>query len=154
MNTTNDNGSGWAMSQKARDFHWLLATFVRETQGVTEAVAVSSDGFLLASSSGPEREGIEQLAAIVSGLVSLSGGAAGLYGYGDVDQVIVEMKKGFFFVMSINDGSTIGALADKGADVGLIGFEMALLIDRVGTVLTPSLIDELKNSVATVARNS
>ena len=147
MTGSNSSGSS-PVSQRARDFNWLLTNFVAETVGVTEAVAVSSDGFLLAGSAGMERDGVEQLAAIVSGLTSLSSGAAGLYDYGLVEQVIVQMQRGYFFVMSINDGSAIGVLANYGSDVGMIGFEMALLIDRVGAVLTPSLIDELRNALS------
>jgi hypothetical protein len=31
--------------------------------------------------------------------------------------------------------------------MGLIGYEMTLLLDRVGTTLTPALISELKNTL-------
>ncbi len=127
---------------------WLLASFVTRTPGVNDAISVSADGFLLASSSGAETDGIEQLAAVISGLNSLTRGAASFYDYGDVRQVIVEMDRGYLFVMSVDAGSTIGVLADQECDVGFVGYEMALLIDRVGTLLTPRLVDELKNTIA------
>lgn len=140
------NGSGPGR-QNATNLSWLLSTFVQQTAGVQEAVAVSADGFLLAGSADDDDNGEEQLAAVISGLTSLSRGAADLRGYGAARQLIIEMERGYFFVMSINDGSTFGVLADEGTDVGLVGYEMALLIDRVGAVLTPRLVEELKNSI-------
>jgi len=136
------------VTEPARNVNWLLNNFAQRTPGVNEAVAVSSDGFLLASSAGVDADGIEQFAAIISGLNSLTRGAAELYDYRDVRQVIVEMERGYLFVMAVDSGSTVGVLADEKSDVGLVGYEMALLIDRVGTLLTPALIDELKNAIS------
>jgi len=135
------------LSGSARNFNWLLSNFVRDVVGVREAIAVSSDGFLLAGSAGRERDGVEQFAAIVSGLTSLTNGAGALLHCGDIEQVIVEMHDGVLFVSSISDGSTLAVLADKDCDMGLIGYEMTLLLDRVGTTLTPALISELKNTL-------
>jgi predicted regulator of Ras-like GTPase activity (Roadblock/LC7/MglB family) len=131
----------------ANDLGWLLKNFVQNTVGAVEAVAVSADGFLLASSDKQRTGGAEKLSAVISGITSLSRGAAELYDYGELRQVIIEMRQGYFFVMSINDGSTFGVLADAGCDVGQVGYEMALLIERVGAVLTPQLIEEMKNAI-------
>ena len=40
-----------------RTFNWLLVNFVRNTDGVRDAVAVSSDGLLIAKSDGLDRDG-------------------------------------------------------------------------------------------------
>ena len=136
------------LSGSARNFNWLLTNFVRDVAGVREAVAVSSDGLLLAASEGREREGVEQLGAIISGLTSLTNGAGELLGRGDVEQVVVEMRGGVLFVSSISDGSALAVVADKDCDMGLVGYEMTLLLDRVGATLTPALISELKNALA------
>lgn len=135
------------LSGSARNFNWLLTNFVRDVAGVREAIAVSSDGFLLAGSEGRNRDGAERFAAIVSGLTSLANGAGTVLACGAVEQVIVDMADGMLFVSSISDGSTLAVLADKGCDMGLVGYEMTLLLDRVGTTLTPSLISELKNTL-------
>lgn len=135
------------LSGAARNFNWLLTNFVRNTAATKEAVAVSSDGFLLASSASREREGIEQFAAIISGVTSLTSGAGGFLHCGVVDRVMVEMEAGVLFVSSISDGSALGVLAHKNCDMGLIGYEMALLLDRAGKALTPALIAELKNAI-------
>jgi hypothetical protein len=136
------------LSGNARNFNWLLTNFVRDVVDVREAVAVSSDGFMLASSAGPAQEGAEQLAAIISGITSLTNGAGRVLNCGEVEQVIVDMRDGLLFVSSISDGSALGVLADKDCDMGLIGYEMTLLLDRVGSALTPALISELKNALS------
>lgn len=135
------------LSGSARNFNWLLSNFVRDVAGVREAIAVSADGFLLAGSAGRDRDGVEQFAAIVSGLTSLTNGAGSLLRCGDVEQVIVEMQGGVLFVAAISDGSTLAVLGEKNCDMGLVGYEMTLLLDRVGTTLTPALVTELKNAL-------
>lgn len=136
------------VSEEAKNFNWLLMQFVEQTDGVQEAIAVSSDGLLLASSAGRQRENVEQFAAIVSGLTSLANGAAGCFHYDHVEQLIVEMSGGFMFVSAIGDGSTLGVLADRDCDIGLVGYEMTLLLNRAGTALSPALVAELKNLLA------
>ena len=122
---------------RSQDTSWLLASFAEETPGVAHAIAVSSDGLLLAASRDLPRDRADQLAAITSGLVSLTQGAAGLLEAGAVLQNVVEMDGGFLFLMSISDGSALAALAARNCDVGQVGYEMALLVERVGTALSP-----------------
>lgn len=137
-----------SVSEEARNFNWLLVQFVEQTDGVQEAIAVSSDGLLLAASAGRDRDNVEQFAAVTSGLTSLANGAAQCFQFDSVEQLIVEMSGGFMFVSAIGDGSTLGVLADRDCDVGLIGYEMTVLLNRAGSVLSPSLVAELKNSLA------
>ena len=139
--------SDTALSQEARNFSWLLNGFVDKTTGVTDAVAVSADGLLMAMSSSLERASAEQLAAIISGLVSLGNGASGCFGFEGLEQVIVTMRRGFLFVSSISDGSCLGVVASRGCDIGLVGYQTTLLVERAGSVLTPSLVAELKQEM-------
>lgn len=134
-----------SLSQEAEDFNWLLADFATETLGVQEALAVSADGLLLAASRGRERPSIDQICAIVSGLSSLTTGAARCFELEEVEQVIIEMAGGYLFVARIGDGSSLAVAAERRADIGLVGYQMTLLINRVGEVLTPALVDELQN---------
>ena len=136
------------LRQEADNFHWLLGHFVQSTAGVREAIAVSSDGLLLASSSGPDRENIDQLAAVTAGLSSLTRGAAEMFRMRAVEQVIVEMTLGYLFIASISYGSVLAVLASREADVALVGYEMTLLVDRAGRALSPELLMELKNTLA------
>lgn len=136
------------VSEEAQNFNWLLKQFVDKTDGILEAVAVSSDGLLLAASAGRDRENVEQFAAITSGLISLTSGAAACYDFKAVEQVIVEMTDGYQFVTAIGDGSTLGVIAERECDIGQVAYEMTLLCRRAGAALTPALIAELKNPMS------
>jgi predicted regulator of Ras-like GTPase activity (Roadblock/LC7/MglB family) len=141
------HGLGTPGSTDVRNFNWLLSNFVESTSGVTDAVAVSSDGLLMAMSSSLERAGAEQLAAIIAGMTSLAESTARCFALGRLDQVIVAMDEGYFFVSSVSDGSCLGVLAEKRCDVGAVGYQMTMLVERVGAALSPSLVAELKESV-------
>jgi predicted regulator of Ras-like GTPase activity (Roadblock/LC7/MglB family) len=136
------------LSQEARNFNWLLNSFVERTTGVTDAVAVSSDGLLMAMSSNLDRPGAEQLSAIISGFVSLGQSTSRCFSFAGLNQVIVSMNGGYLFVSSVSDGSCLGVVAGRNCDIGLIGYQMTLLVERAGTVLTPALVTELKETVA------
>ena len=133
------------VSTEAQNFAWLLSRFAEETSGVREAVAVSADGLLLASSAGIDSSGVDQFAAIAAGLTSLTNGAAACLECGEVDQVVVEMSQGNLFVMSMGYGASLAVLCQNGADIAQVAYEMTLLAERAGAALSPELIGELKN---------
>ena len=133
------------MSTEAANFSWLLDNFVTRVPGVTHTLVVSADGLLMAVSDGLDRTSGDQLAAIVCGLSSLTQGAARQLRGGEVRQSIVEMDSMFMFTMSISDGSVLSVVADATCDVGLIGYEMALLVSRTEATLTPQLITEMRS---------
>jgi predicted regulator of Ras-like GTPase activity (Roadblock/LC7/MglB family) len=121
-----------------RDMGWLLNNFADQVAGVAHVVAVSADGLLLAASRALPEERAEQLAAIAAGVVSLTQGTARYFNGGGVLQTIIEMDGGYLFLMSISDGSCLAVLASRTCDVGQVGYEMALLVERVGQALTPT----------------
>ncbi|NNH73613.1 dynein regulation protein LC7 [Nocardia uniformis] len=129
-------------------FNWLLSDFVRTTDGVRDTVAVSADGLLMAMSAGLDRTGADRLAAIVSGLSSLSRSASRSYDFDGLRLIMIEMGRGFLLVSAVTDGSCIGVIADSAADVGLVGYQMAILAERAGNLLTPTLITELRESLS------
>ncbi|HEX7658960.1 MAG TPA: roadblock/LC7 domain-containing protein [Pseudonocardiaceae bacterium] len=135
------------MTEAHTDLNWLISNFVRSTDGVRDAVAVSSDGLLIAMSEGLDRAGADRLAALVSGLTSLARSAARSYDFDGLKLIMIEMRRGFLLVSAIDHGSCLAVLADQHGDVGLIGYEMAVLADRVGRLLNPSLIAELRESL-------
>jgi uncharacterized protein len=135
------------LSQEAKTFNWLLDSFAANTAGVKEAIAVSSDGLLMAMSKVDDRSNAERLAAVVSGMTSLAGGAAGWYSLGVLNRVIVDMSEGYLLVSSISSGSVLGVVASQSADLSTVAYEMTLFAGRAGAALTPRLIVELKNSV-------
>ena len=137
------------LSAQARNFNWLLTSFVEGTSGVTLSVAVSSDGLLMAMSNSIDRATAEQLSAIIAGMASLGHSTARCFGLGGLDQVIIALQGGFLFVSSVSDGSCLGVLASRGCDIGSVGYQIGLLVERAGSVLTPALVAELKESVLT-----
>jgi uncharacterized protein len=132
------------LSAEARDLNWLIGNFATRTPGVAHAMVVSADGLPIAVSERLDRAKADQLAAIASGLASLSQGAARYFDAGLVRQTIVEMQRGLLFVMTISDGSCLAVLAAASCDVGGVGYEMATLVTRAGEVLTPTLRAELQ----------
>ncbi len=132
------------MSTQATNVSWLVNSFVERVPGVTEAVVVSSDGLPIAASSGLDRDAVDRFSAVSSGLIGLAYGAAGRFGGGAVTEVIVEMENAFLFVTGISDGSLLATVAQSGADVGLVAYEMAVLVEKTGAVLTPELRAELQ----------
>jgi predicted regulator of Ras-like GTPase activity (Roadblock/LC7/MglB family) len=139
-----------ALSQQARDFNWLINAFTERVAGVAHAVVVSSDGMLVAVSNHLPRDSADQLAAVTSGLVSVTSGAARIFDGDEVTQTVVQMGRGFFLVMSIRDGSILATLAGKEADIGVVGYEMAKLAKQAGEVLTPAMRAELQQALPAV----
>ncbi|MFF5291638.1 roadblock/LC7 domain-containing protein [Paractinoplanes globisporus] len=121
-----------------QDMGWLLNNFANSVAGIAHVVAVSADGLLLASSRDLPTDRADQLAAISSGVVSLTEGASRMFNAGAVQQTIIEMDSGYLFLMSVSDGSSMAVLAARSCDVGQVGYEMALLVERVGASLTPA----------------
>jgi uncharacterized protein len=132
------------MSTEAVNFSWLLENFVKSVPGVMHTLVVSADGLLMAMSDDLDRTSGDQLAAIVSGISSLTRGAARQLRSGEVRQSIVEMDTQFMFTMSISDGSVLAVMAEASCDVGLIGYEMAMLVNRTESTLTPQLVTEMR----------
>ena len=132
------------LSAEARDLNWLIGNFAKRTPGIAHAMVVSADGLPVAVSERLDRAKADQLAAITSGVASLSQGAARYFDAGTVKQTVVEMERGFLLVMAISDGSCLTVLAAASCDVGVVGYEMAVLVTRVGEVLTPTLRAELQ----------
>ena len=90
-----------------RDLTWLATSFAQRIPGVRDVLVLSTDGLVLARSEGLQRETAETLAAVTSGLASLTAGAARHLHAGQVNQVIVEMDHGFLFVTAISEGSCL-----------------------------------------------
>ena len=135
------------MSSAAINVNWLVANFVERVPGVSEAVVVSSDGLPMALSGGLDRDAADRFAAVASGLIGLAYGAAGRFGGGRVNEVIIEMEHAFLFVTGVSDGSCLALVADAECDVGLVGYEMAVLVEKTGQFLTPQLRAELQSSL-------
>jgi uncharacterized protein len=121
-----------------QDLNWLVSDFAARVADVAHAAVVSADGVPLALSEDIPEEFAEQLAAITSGLASLMQGAARIFEAGLPTQALVEMQGGLMLVKSISDGSALCVLASPECDTDLVSYEMSLLVEAVGEVLTPA----------------
>lgn len=136
-----------SLSQDARDLSWLVSAFAERVPGVAHAIVVSSDGLLVSVSDFLPRDHADKLAAVTSGLISITTGAAMMFDGDIVKQTVVEMGRGFFLVMGIRDGSILAVLAANDADIGVVGYEMARLVKQAGEKLTPALRAELQQAL-------
>jgi predicted regulator of Ras-like GTPase activity (Roadblock/LC7/MglB family) len=118
------------------DITWLVNDLVDRVAHVEQAVVLSHDGILIAKSGGLDREDAEHLSAVAAGLHGLARGAGRRFGRGAVRQTIIEMENGFLFVAAGGDGACIAVLGAEDADVGLIAYEMEMLVTRVGQYLS------------------
>lgn len=123
------------------DLDWLLDDLVVRVGEVHHAVVLSGDGLPVGASAGLSREDAEHLAAVASGFHSLAKGAGRHFRVGGVRQTMVEMDDGFLFVAAAGEGSCLALLTAVSADIGLIAYEMARLVNRVGEHLrTPARV--------------
>jgi predicted regulator of Ras-like GTPase activity (Roadblock/LC7/MglB family) len=117
---------------------WLLDDLVARVAKVNKAVVLSRDGLAVGSSESMTREDTEYLCAAAAAFQSLARGTSQHFGGGAVRQTVIEMDTAFLFVMAAGEGSCLAVLAAQGADVGMVAYEMALLVTRVGQHLAVS----------------
>ena len=122
----------------AQDLNWLVTDFTGRVPDVAYAVIVSADGLVVAVSAGLPEDRASRLAAVTSGLSSLVQGAARIFDGGIVIQTVVEMDGGVLVVMTISHGASLAVLAGPDGKMGLIAYEMTLLVERAGRMITPA----------------
>ena len=153
--------STFGLSREARNLHFLLTNLVEEVPGVQSVAVVSSDAERNAEAreareakpSGP-RGSSADLATVVSGIGSLTLGAAKLMDFGATKHTMIAMEDGSLFVMSISDGSLLGVHGSADCDMSVVAYHMALFVGRAGHVLTPELRSELRQSLENDATGS
>jgi predicted regulator of Ras-like GTPase activity (Roadblock/LC7/MglB family) len=111
---------------------WLLDNLVSRVEHVQQAIVLSRDGLVVAASNGLAREDGEHLSALAAGVQSLARGAGRHFNGGEVRQTIIEMEYAFLFVIAAGRGTCLAVLTSASANVGVIAYEMAMLIRRMG----------------------
>src|SRR6516162_9940050 len=114
------------------ELNWLLENLVSTAAGVRQAVILSPDGLPLGNSPGLSAEDADHLAALAAGVQSLARGAGQRFSGGEVRQTIIEMDAALLFITAAGQGTCLAVVADAEADAGLIAYEMAMLVKRVG----------------------
>ncbi|MGD6746815.1 roadblock/LC7 domain-containing protein [Streptomyces sp. BH106] len=117
------------------ELNWLLDDLVERVAGIRKAMVLSGDGLPTGVSEGLSREDSEHLAAVASGFHSLAKGVGRHFEAGGVRQTVVELDEAFLFVTAAGDGSCLAVLSEADSDVGLVAYEMTLLVKRVGAHL-------------------
>jgi predicted regulator of Ras-like GTPase activity (Roadblock/LC7/MglB family) len=120
---------------RASELDWLLDDLVARVVHVDKAVILTRDGLAIGASTGLSREDAEHLSAVAAGFQSLARGVGAQFGGGQPRQTIVEMDAAFLFVTSAGEGSCLAVLTAAEADAGLVAYEMAVLVKRVGNHL-------------------
>jgi predicted regulator of Ras-like GTPase activity (Roadblock/LC7/MglB family) len=123
------------MTKQTANLNWLLDDLVERVPAALQAVVLSADGLMMGASAGLAREDAEHLSAMAAGFQSLAKGASRHFGAGPVRQTVVEMESAFLFVTAAGQGACLAVLAASDADIGLIAYEMAMLVTRVGQTM-------------------
>lgn len=114
---------------------WLLDGLLDRVSGIDMAVLLSADGLLLSGSSGMSMETAEHLAATGSALIGLARSTGRRFQRGRVHQAAIEMDGGYLLVTSAGSGTCLAVVTGPDADIGLVVYEMHVLVRRVGTHL-------------------
>jgi predicted regulator of Ras-like GTPase activity (Roadblock/LC7/MglB family) len=118
------------------DLDWLLDDLIDRVNEAEHAIVLSSDGLLMASSAALQRADGEHLSAVASGLQSLAKGLSEHVRGGAVKQTVVELRSRFLIVTVAGERACLAVLCTQNADIGLVAYEMAMLVARVGQYLT------------------
>jgi predicted regulator of Ras-like GTPase activity (Roadblock/LC7/MglB family) len=124
------------VTQTSDGLGWLLDDLVERVPSASKAVVLSVDGLLMGSTRDLPRDEAEHMAAIAAGFQSLARGTTRHFNAGPVRQTIVEMESAFLFVSAAGHGACLAVYADANSDIGLIAYEMAMLVKRVGQTLS------------------
>jgi predicted regulator of Ras-like GTPase activity (Roadblock/LC7/MglB family) len=120
----------------AGQLSWLLDNLAGRVEHVRQAVILSRDGLVVATSQTMSREDGDHLSALAAGVQSLARGAGQHFSGGEVRQTIIEMESAFLFVMAAGQGTCLAVVASADANVGVMAYEMAMLVRRMGRHLT------------------
>jgi predicted regulator of Ras-like GTPase activity (Roadblock/LC7/MglB family) len=111
---------------------WLLSDFVQRVPSVHRTVLLSVDGILMAASGGVDQASAEHMAAVAAGFASLARSAGRHFEAGPARQTIIELESAFLLVTPAGAGACLAVLCSADSDIGMVAYEMALLIERIG----------------------
>ncbi|GAB3740122.1 roadblock/LC7 domain-containing protein [Nocardiopsis nanhaiensis] len=135
MTSTESVEPGNGSTAGKRDINWLLDELLDRAVGSRHAIVLSADGLLIGRSEDLVKEDAEHLSAVASAFQSLARGTGRHFGGGEVLQTVVEMENAYLFVTGAGRGACLAVLAEESSDVGLIAYEMNVLVEQVGRYL-------------------
>ncbi|MFE2473598.1 roadblock/LC7 domain-containing protein [Streptomyces mirabilis] len=115
---------------------WVLDELA-SAPGARHAVLLSADGLQTATSKGVDRDVANHVAAMASGMQSLSRNGAEFVASGGSpwEQMMVGYKDGFLFIITAAEGAFLAASASCGVDVAAFSYQMATTGKRLGPEL-------------------
>ena len=119
-------------TRRVGQLDWLLDDLVQRVAHLTRAVILTQDGMTLGASEALERDDAEHLAALAAGVQLLARGASRHFGGGAARQTVIEMESGFLLVTAAGSGTCLAVITGPDADLGLVAYEMAVLVRRSG----------------------
>ncbi|MFG3441108.1 roadblock/LC7 domain-containing protein [Nonomuraea sp. NPDC047897] len=126
------------MKSSDQELAWLLENLLGRTPQTRYALVLSRDGLRLSHTAGLSVDRADQLAAIASGIQSLSYGASVEFGdgTGGLRQSMTEFHGGLLFIVEAGAGAHLAVVAGEDADPGVIGHNMNELVEQIGEYLT------------------
>jgi predicted regulator of Ras-like GTPase activity (Roadblock/LC7/MglB family) len=123
--------------ERRADMDWMLKDLAETVPQTRHVVVLSSDGLCMAKHD-TVPDTADRIAAIGSGLQSLSSAVAAEFPHSDgrMRMVVIEVNGGFLYLMAAGAGAHLAVLADEGVDAGLVGGRMRDLVARIGEHLT------------------
>ena len=122
--------------QPPGNLDWVLDEMVGRVAAMRHAVVLTRDGLVVGASRGLRRDDAEHLAALAAGVQSLARGAGQQISGGEVRQIVIEMETALLFITAAGQGSCLAVLSSGTTDAGLIAYEMAVLVKRIGQHLS------------------
>ncbi len=118
------------------DLAWLVDDLIHRVVEAKHAIILSSDGLLMAASAGLSREDGEHLAAAACGLQSLARGTSRHFSGSGVRRTMIEFGSGYLFITAAGSGACLAIVCGADIDVGVVAYEMEMLVVRVGQFIT------------------
>jgi predicted regulator of Ras-like GTPase activity (Roadblock/LC7/MglB family) len=121
------------MSSTDHSLDRLLEILLEQTPGARHALLLSSDGLKLCLSPGLSIDRADQLAAIASGIQSLSHGASIEFGdgTGGVRQSMTQFHGGILFIVEAGLGAHLAVVTGDDVDAGAVGHNMSELVEQL-----------------------
>ncbi|AHH20058.1 Roadblock/LC7 family protein [Nocardia nova SH22a] len=130
---------------------WVANGLVERTPGSERAVVLSADGLPLARSGRLTRDDAEHLAAMAAALHSLARGVGNRFDKGALQQTVVELAGGYLLVAEAGHGACLALLASIDADLGLLAYEMNVMVGQIRDQLSaaPRILPDIVNAPLT-----
>jgi predicted regulator of Ras-like GTPase activity (Roadblock/LC7/MglB family) len=108
-----------------------LDVFSKGVKGVTDVLAVATNGLCMAASSQLVQDEIDRVAANLSMLYALTAGAAQYLGGRTILNTAVQSKTGYLVTMNVDELLLVAVFADQSCDIGEVVHELCRLCDHI-----------------------